>query len=444
MVGDRVYCVSSRGDRGLICCWDAETGEHLWSSAPAGYRATFSSPVISGRYLLCGEGLHHARLARVVCLDLQAPRAGRVRWTFTTNGHVECTPVVAADRVYVGAGDDGIYCLRLDPSATDQDRVVWHAPGNRYPDAETSLAVWHDRVYVGLGQGGNALCVLDAGTGEELARQTMPYPVFSPPAIAGGQLIVGMGRGDYVRPVADPAGSLRCFDLANLREQWSFPLPATVLGAVAVTSERVVAACGDGCVYLLDRSGRLLQKWNSGAPIVAAPAVTDRLIYVVNQDGLLVALDARWLQPVWEARLGPPGRYFSAPVVARGHVYVGTPEDGLQCLGDVPPRAEEAIWPGKVAEPVRPDAATVLGSRRRHACDGSLIAWPRRVTAGGYGRRGHRRRDDRGPFPGGSRRGVGGSGDRRLGSSPAAVGASDPGGRKGLAGDCRRSRVCRG
>ena len=282
--GDRVYCVGSRGDRGLISCWDAQTGQRLWSSAPAGYRATFSSPVISGQYLLCGEGLHDARMARVVCIDLAPPRAGRIRWTFATNGHVECTPVVVGDRVYVGAGDDGVYCLRLDPSASDRERVVWHAPGNRYPDAETGLAVWRDRVFVGLGEGGNAVCVLDAATGEELARRTMPYPVFSPPAVDGGQLLVGMGRGNYVRPVDDPAGSVRCLDPLTLGEQWSFPLPATVLGAVALTSEHVVVGCCDGCVYLLDRSGQLLRKWNSGAPIVAAPAVTDRLVVVVNQD----------------------------------------------------------------------------------------------------------------------------------------------------------------
>ncbi len=346
VVGDRVYGVSSRGDRALIGCWDAETGEPLWSSAPAGYRATFSSPVISGRYLLCGEGLHHARLARVVCLDLEAPDAGRVCWTFTTNGHVECTPVVAAGRVYVGAGDDGIYCLRLDPAAADRDRVVWHAPGDRYPDAETSLAVWQDRVYAGLGLGGTALCVLDATTGEELARRPLPYPVFSPPAIAGDRLFVGMGRGDYVRPIADPAGSLRCFELAGWKECWSAELPATVLGAVAATSDRVVAACSDGCVYLLDHAGQLLRRWDSRSPLVAGPAVSDRLVCVVNQDGLLVALDARWLQPVWEARLGAPGRYFSAPVIARGHVYVGTPEDGLQCLGAPSSQTEDDRWPG--------------------------------------------------------------------------------------------------
>ena len=190
-------------------------GTRQWTAAPPDYRATFSSPVISGSYLLCGEGLHHARQARVVCLDLRPPRAGRVAWTFQTNGHVECTPAVAGDRVYVGAGDDGIYCLRLDPSVPDEQRVVWHAPGSRYPDAETALAVSGGKVYVGLGVGGNALCVLDAETGVERARIPLPYPVFSPPAIDGGKLFVGMGVGDYVRPVDQPAGSVCCLDLAR-------------------------------------------------------------------------------------------------------------------------------------------------------------------------------------------------------------------------------------
>ena len=70
------------------------------------------------------------------------------------------------------------------------------------------LDVGGERVFVGLGQGGNALCILDAATGQELARRPVPYPVFSPPAVEGGQLIVGMGRGDYVRPVDDPAGDI--------------------------------------------------------------------------------------------------------------------------------------------------------------------------------------------------------------------------------------------
>ncbi len=352
VVGNQVVCVGSHGDAGLIACWDLQTGRRQWTAAPANYRATFSSPVISGSYLLCGEGLHHARQARVVCLDLRPPAAGRVAWTFQTQGHVECTPTVAGDRVYVGAGDDGIYCLQLDPRVPDEQRVVWHAPGSRYPDTETALAVSAGRVYAGLGVGGNALCVLDAETGAERARIPLPYPVFSPPALDGGKLFVGMGRGDYVRPVDQPAGSVCCLDLATLNLEWSFATPATVLGAVAAAGDQLIVGCADGCVYVLDRQGRLLRKWDSRWPIVAAPCVTDRFIYVVNQGGLLYALDRQWLQPVWEARLGQPGRYFSSPAVAQGRVLIGTERDGFRCVGEPGGGVDDpALWPGELGGP---------------------------------------------------------------------------------------------
>jgi outer membrane protein assembly factor BamB len=123
------------------------------------------------------------------------------------------------------------------------------------------------------------------------------------------------------------------------------------LGAVAVAGDQLVAACADGGVYVLDRQGRLLRKWDSRSPIVAAPCVTDRFVYVVNQDGLLHALDRQWLQPVWETRLGQPGRYFSSPVVARGRVLIGTELDGLRCVGEPGPENSHAIWPAELGGP---------------------------------------------------------------------------------------------
>jgi len=81
VVGNRVFCVGSRNDAGRIYCWDADTGDRIWSNAPSDYRATFSSPVVAGDYLACGEGLHHTRLARVVCLDIRPGSEGQVLWT---------------------------------------------------------------------------------------------------------------------------------------------------------------------------------------------------------------------------------------------------------------------------------------------------------------------------------------------------------------------------
>ena len=446
VVGNRVYISAwlvSIKKEGMIYCLDADTGALVWANAPDNYRPTFSSPVISGNYLVCGEGLHETRDARVVCLDIRPEAKGKVLWTFETRNHVECTPAIDKDRVYFGAGDDGIYCLALEPGEGNQARMIWHIPNTMYvgadgeqfkdkaeeyglrnerfkegvavvfrtetkdgkevpivlrpleagenaqqagadmksgtikkkdaangvltvvtpdgrdlelavsevPDAETSLAVHDGKVYFGLGNNGQAMCVIDAETGKELKRVAMPYPVFSPATIdkKNGKIYFGMGNGDY-KDLGE-GGAVHCLKLDTLEKVWDFPLASSVLGAVAAVEDQLYFCCGDGFLYCLSKDGQLVGKYNARAPIKTAPAVTtgkNKAVYIVTDRGLLIALDRKTLQPMWEYRLGAEvvlGNkvfFVSSPVVARGHVYVGTEHEGFFCLGEA---VEKAYWP---------------------------------------------------------------------------------------------------
>lgn len=349
VVGNRVYITTARlgiSKSGAICCLDADTGAVVWTSNVAGFRPTFSSPVVAGDYLVCGEGLHDTRDARVVCLRRDN---GNVVWTFATKNHVECTPVVAAGRVYVGAGDDGVYCLDLKPGADGQAVVHWHKTPENFPDAETSLAVHDGKVYVGLGNAGLALVVLDALSGAELHRLEMPYPVFSPPAIADGKLYVGMGNGDYVKP--GDGGAVVCIDLKAMKTAWKYELPQTVLGAVAIKDDNLFFGCNDGAVYCLSRAGKLVKQVSAFAPIKTSPAVSDAHVFIVTETGMLFAFDRHTLEPVWETRLGTDGLFISSPVVARGHVYVGTETDGLLCVGKPPSSKRSPFWSAPLGGP---------------------------------------------------------------------------------------------
>lgn len=342
VVGNRIYCVASRGDEGRIVCLDAFSGQLAWSAAPRGYRATFSSPVVIGELLLCGEGLHSTRRARLVAIDLRKGREGTVLWTFPTNGHIECTPTVWDGKAYFGAGDDGVYCLDLSTRsgsgvADGPPQVAFHLSGRDYPDAETSLAVHEGRLYVGLGVGGNALCVLDAQTGREIKRLPMPYPVFSPPAIDGDKLYLGMGSGDYARPGDAGGGQVVCIDLRSLAIEWTHTLAGTVLGAVAVDRGQLFWACGDGHVYRLQLSDRTIASFDSGAPIAAAIAVAPATVYAVNRAGTLLALDRATFAPCFTLSVGSPGDYVSSPVVFARHLVVGSPASGLLCVGPFSP-----------------------------------------------------------------------------------------------------------
>ncbi|MGA2255375.1 MAG: PQQ-binding-like beta-propeller repeat protein [Thermoguttaceae bacterium] len=379
VVGNRVYVSSAdtgpMRDRGAIYCLDADSGGLVWKAAPSGYVATFSSPVVAGRFLVCGEGLHYTLNARVFCMDVLRHE---VLWTYTTHGHVESTPCIDKDRVYVGAGDDGYYCFQLEPDAEGRAVVLWHAPTERCPDADTSPAVHDGRVVVGCGMYGNAICCLDAETGAELWRVPTPYPVFGAPTLVGGRVVVGMGNGNYEesaeevkRKVLDklkmqgktaeelaaaektlgPAGEVWCLDEKTGQVQWKFATGDIVLGAVAAGEGRFFFASCDGYVYALSTAGKELGRWNAHAPIVASPALSGGNVYVVTKTGKLYGLRADDLELVWETTLGFAGRFFSSPAVARGHVYVGSQQDGMLCVGKPGGREKEPCWAGGLGGP---------------------------------------------------------------------------------------------
>ena len=360
VVGNRVYVASATtaiigGGSGQIYCFDADTGSVIWQAAPPGYRATFSSPVIQGNYLVCGEGLHFTRDARIICLDLRPGHEGRVLWTHRTGSHVECAPVIHNGHVYIGAGDDGYYCIKLEPGPDGRARVVWHVPGDNYPDAETSLVAYEDRIYAGLGLGGKAICVLDAATGEELHRISTGFPVFGPPAIAGGKLYVGMGNGDYVHQAEEidmqPVGAVWCIDLATLTVDWKYTVGRTVLGAVAVAGDQLYFASRDGYLHCIGTDGKPVGNYNAHAPTIASAAVGDRYAYVVTDSGMLYVLDRHTLELVWEFKVGTKPLLVSSPAVARGHVYVGTQFDGFLCVGFSGEEEEVPLWPGRLGGP---------------------------------------------------------------------------------------------
>lgn len=355
VVGNRVYVSTAKtsiygNGSGRIVCLDADSGEEVFSGGPDDYVATFSSPVVAGDYLVCGEGLHDTRNARIVCLSLKEGQQGRVLWTHCTASHVECSPVVWRDRVYIGAGDDGYYCIALEPNADGTADIKWHLPGEDYPDAETSLAVHDGKVYAGLGVGGMALCVLDAKTGKQLQRIDTGLPVFSPPAVAHGKLYVGMGTGDYIRTAEElgerPRGEIWCFDLATMDVLWKTRTGRTVLGAVAVGKGRCYAAGRDGVLYQIRADdGKLLAKFNARASIMASPALGRRTVYVISEAGMLHGLDVEGLDPVWQCQVGSRPLFVSSPTLARGHVYVGTQADGLVCAAE-PGTPEAPLWAG--------------------------------------------------------------------------------------------------
>ena len=176
VVGNRVYVSSAdKGplrDRGAIYCLDADSGGLVWKAAPSGYVATFSSPVVAGKFLVCGEGLHYTLNAAGV---LHGPARGRrfsgptrptatssPRRASTTAGSTSA-PATTATTVSVWSPTPraGRWCSGMPrPSATPMPTPRrWCMTGG------WSSAAACD---------GNAICCLDAETGAELWRVAHP------------------------------------------------------------------------------------------------------------------------------------------------------------------------------------------------------------------------------------------------------------------------------
>lgn len=379
IVGDRLYAISAGNglftDSGAIYCLDANTGQVIWKSAPPGYRASFSSPAVSGRYLVCGEGLHTTLDGRILCLDTGS---GQVLWEMRTNSHVESSACISGSRVIIGAGDDGYYCLALSGNGHGGPQVLWHAMPDKYPDAESSPLIVDGRVYIGLGEAGQAICCLDADTGQEIWRTPTPCPVFTAPTMIDGKILIGMGIGNYVKDEQQVrqerldqlrrqgatqeqlnealkdlplTGAIWCLNADDGKLLWSFDTSATVLGAVAAMDNGVCFASRDGHVVLLSLEGKELARWHANDPILASPALTDDHVYVTTASGHVYGLSLSALLPVWETSISGTGLCLSSPAIAGGHVYTGSGDAGLLCLGQggVEQRAE--IWAGPLGGP---------------------------------------------------------------------------------------------
>jgi outer membrane protein assembly factor BamB len=295
LAGDRLYVGFVRDDafspRGALYCLDRHTRAVRWQFDDGGRMLpTYSRPCLAGGRLFFGEGMHAHYLCRLRCLD---PATGQPRWHADAHSHIESGPCAAAGRVFVGAGDDGLFAL---DAATG--RRLWHFHPGLHVD--TSPAVEGGRLYAGSGVSlahsrTEAFC-LDAATGGVLWRAGTDLPVWGSPVLAGAEVFFGLGNGRLTQdaaPPEKPAGAVLCLDARTGGVRWRRGLAGAVFSRVAVGADRVVAGCRDGRCYCLDRrDGRVLWAAGVGSPVVTRPALVGGRVYVAAFGGRVCCLDA--------------------------------------------------------------------------------------------------------------------------------------------------------
>lgn len=246
-------------------------------------------------------------------------------------GRVVAQPVVDNGRIFtmdsqdvVSAFDEksGSRLWRFDPQPKDADAVTYGG----------GVAASGNRLYVATGYG--QVLALDAATGKEIWRVDVAAPIHSAPTVAAERV--------FVVTVENELDVLAAQDGRKLWSHNGLPETAGLTGgaAPAVAGDVVVVPYSSGEIYALRiENGRPL--WSDSlaasqpvgalsslADIRGAPVIDRDRVLAISHSGLMVSIDLRTGDRIWEQDIGG----VHAPWVAGDFIYVLSADNELLCL----------------------------------------------------------------------------------------------------------------
>ena len=321
-------------ERNLPLEWNATTNI-AWKVPVPG--AGWSSPVVGGGrvWLTTAVGTRDVSL-RVVAFDLESGRevvnaevfrirgAGEIN---QKNSHASPTPVLDDERVYVHFGAEGTAAVSL---AGD---VIWKAkfPYLSQHGSGGSPVVVGDLVVFSCDGGDDAFVIaLDRKTGKQRWRTWRRSPwdqAYTTPLVihAGGRdQIVSVGA--FRAAAYDPASGKEIWRVSYADGFSNVPRPVFGHGLVYIATgfqqPSIIAVRADGTGDVT--KSHIAWTLTRGAPFTPSPLLADDLLYVINDGGILSAVDAKTGAVRWLQRL--PGNYSASPVFADGRIYFQSEE----------------------------------------------------------------------------------------------------------------------
>jgi len=288
-----------------------DTGQLVWETQLPGWLEQAPTRYYNFLYFGCTDHL-------VYCAGASD---GYVPYTFETGSWVESSPLVYQDEVYVGSSDHKFYKLTYNglelqfalemaydvitaPSVAgdyicfggDDEKIhAVDASGTEIWRANAGGAVYGAPMYtdgkviyasVANGQGTtfNRIGALDAVSGIQIwMNQYDQYNFFyGSPAAAYGNVYIGDYQG-WIRALNEADGSL----------VWEIRLnDYAILSSGVISNGVLYLGSNDGTLYAIDAfTGVILDTYETGGFMQAAPAIDENVLYAASSDGILYAFD---------------------------------------------------------------------------------------------------------------------------------------------------------
>ena len=309
--------------------WKTPIHDHGWSS-----------PVVWEQQAWLTTATEDGRQMFAVCVDTETGRVVHDVKVFDTpepahvasvNSYASPTSVIEAGRVFVHYGTYGTACLDTRDGKTRWSRRDLNCDHHEGPGA--SLMADQDRLYVAVdGRDVQYVVALDKATGRTIWKTNRsvdysPFPINCRKCFCTPVLIDVGGHSQLFSPGAK---AMVAYDPVTGAELWTaryngwslVPRPIFGHGLLFVINDyekpELWAVRPDGHGDVTDT--HVAWKVVKDMPATASLLLVDDLLYLVNDQGFAICLEAASGKVVWRERL--KGKHSASPIYAGGRIYL--------------------------------------------------------------------------------------------------------------------------
>jgi outer membrane protein assembly factor BamB len=314
--------------RGLPLTW-SESENVAWKVPVPG--RGWSSPVIAGDRVWLTTFIDKGGSMRALSFDVATGKelvnveVFRFRGgdpISPKNSRATPTPVLDGDRVFVHFGAEGT--AALDTSG----KILWKAQfsySSQHGSGGSPIVFGDLLIVSGDGPDAAFLVALDKATGKvrwkTWKRQPWDQAYSTPLAIKAGDRDEIISAGAYHAAAYDPQTGKEIWGVNYADGFSNVPRPVYGAGLVYIATgfqqPTIIAVRPDGKGDVTKT--HIVWTLPKGAPLTPSPVIVGDELYLVNDGGVAICLNAKTGAPIWVQRL--PGPHSASPVVADGHIY---------------------------------------------------------------------------------------------------------------------------